>query len=160
MKILARHMVLANGTDAEEARSQVIRFFESTPLVRYDKISFQDERTRCGSEDGFSAALADSVAQNKRILAGFIEELGDTGYHSCIELSRIDQGYPSKVLHIIAHFLDGFIGIDSAFYNLVDDSHWLSDDTAGYITENPGHYWLFSLECFALSPEEASILRM
>jgi hypothetical protein len=61
------------------------------------------------------------------------------------DLLALKPGYPSKVLHILTHMLDGFIGIDSAFYNLVEDSHWLSEPLRTTILRNPEGYWLVPL---------------
>jgi len=41
--------------------------------------------------------------------------------------------------------LDGFIGIDSVFYNLAEDSHWLSAPLRKTIEQHPEHYWLVPL---------------
>ena len=54
---------------------------------------------------------------------------------------------------------DGFIGIDSYFYNLIDDSHWLPQATAKAIQKDPNHYWLLHIDCFATTAEEACLLR-
>ncbi|MEJ2057239.1 MAG: hypothetical protein P8X39_05310, partial [Desulfofustis sp.] len=74
------------------------------------------------------------------------------------DLIDLNQGYQSKILHIIAHFLDGFIGIDSVFYNLIDDSHWLSDETRDKIEQQPDRFRLLSLKCYSLTPKEATLL--
>ncbi len=50
------------------------------------------------------------------------------------------QGYKSKMLHVITHFLDGFFGIDTFFYNLEEDSHWVSEELQKKIAEAPTYY--------------------
>ena len=57
------------------------------------------------------------------------------------------QGYESKVLHIITHLVDGFFGADTVFYNLEEDSHWLSDKLTDKIKEQPEKFWLLKIEC-------------
>jgi hypothetical protein len=82
------------------------------------------------------------VASNRTFAGNLIVELEETGITSLKELKDLPQGYPSKVLHTLVHILDGFIGADSAFYNLLEDSHWLSAKLQETIKENPEAYWL------------------
>jgi len=159
MELLANHVVLAEGDDEQSCRRQVIEFFEKTSLVRYDKIVVED-RAPMAADPVFKEELSAAVEQNRRTLQRFIEELGSTGFASRSDLERVAQGYHSKILHIIAHFLDGFIGIDSAFYNLVDDSHWLSEQTQSNIAEVPERFRLLFLKCYSLTPREAALLHM
>jgi hypothetical protein len=160
MKLLARHVVLASGNSCEDARDQVLHFFDSTSLVNYDKILIPDDGEMAGTDTGFNGRLSRGLERNREILAKFMAELEAAQGTSELDFARIPQGYPSKVLHIIAHFLDGFIGIDSAFYNLVDDSHWLPDTTADQIEAEPEKFYLFVLECYSVSPREAALLHM
>lgn len=157
MQFLARHTVLAAGDNCSDCRTQVLQFFNKTSLVCYDKIVVDDD-CLCGSDAPFSKSLTTALNRNREILNGFIEELGAAGFDSRSDLESIPQGYQSKVLHIIAHFLDGFIGIDSAFYNLVEDSHWITSETSALLEENPDRFWLFSLECYSITPKEAALL--
>jgi hypothetical protein len=87
-----------------------------------------------------------------------IDELIKANIRKTEDLQDVEQGYLSKTLHILSHFLDGFIGIDSYFYNLLDDSHWLPPVTAKAIHRNPHHYWLLHVDCFAATAEEAGLL--
>ncbi len=158
MKLLARHSILATGTSCEDTRAQVLHYFANSSLVRYDKIVNSRDRNLAASDPAFAVELERVLGRNREILAGFIKELHGTGKQNHIELSAIGQGYQSKLLHIIAHFLDGFIGIDSAFYNLVDDSHWLPEATAALIKTEPDKYWLYYLDCYSMIPREAALL--
>ena len=63
-------------------------------------------------------------------------------YSSLQDLFFIKQGFESKILHTVTHMLDGFIGVDSAFYNLIEDSHWLSPSLRREITSHMHEYWL------------------
>lgn len=157
MEILAKHVVLAEGDNAENCRQQVLQFFDKTSLVCYDKI-IVDNRSPAASGSSFSTELEKAIGQNRRTLKRFVDELGMTGFEHRHDFLGLDQGYQSKVLHIIAHFLDGFIGIDSAFYNLIDASHWLSEETEYKINENPERFRLLYLTCYSLTPKEASLL--
>ena len=160
MKLLAKHIVLAAGESCEESRTQVLHFFEKSSLVRYDKIVSRQNRSIPATDPNFSKDLAQAIERNREILAGFIKELDAANNQNLVEIGAITQGYQSKILHIIAHFLDGFIGIDSAFYNLVDDSHWLPEQTGVLIEEKPENHWLFFLDGYSMSPKEAALLHM
>jgi hypothetical protein len=59
-------------------------------------------------------------------LQGLLAEFADLGYESLTDLASVPQGYESKLLHTITHLLDGFFGLDSFFYNLVEESNWIS----------------------------------
>lgn len=79
-------------------------------------------------------------------MAELVDELKDAGVAEVQDLTSLPQGYASKILHTAAHLLDGFIGIDSHFYNLADDSHWLSDQQRNKIEAAPASYWLLQVE--------------
>ena len=159
MELLARHMVLSEGESPETCRTQVINYFERTSLVHYDTIVI-DEDILCGSDPKFGQQLDLGLKRNRQTLDKFIEELGATGFEKRDDLMGLNQGYQSKILHIIAHFVDGFIGIDSVFYNLVDDSHWLSAATKKQIGREPERFNLLFLKCYSMTPKEASLLHM
>ncbi|MGI9536197.1 MAG: hypothetical protein ACR2PB_03945 [Desulfocapsaceae bacterium] len=158
MELLARHVVLTEGESLEACRTHVMNFFERTSLVRYDNIVVEDQVM--GSDAEFVDALDSGLEKNKRTLGKFIDELGATGFAKRNDLMELKQGYHSKILHIIAHFLDGFVGIDSVFYNLVEDSHWLSDETKEQISQEPDRFRLLFLKCYSLTPREAALLHM
>ena len=98
--------------------------------------------------------------KNRDRVAALALELEQTGARTIADLKHVEHGYPSKILHVLTHFLDGFIGIDSHFYNLPDDSHWVNKVRADDIRANSSHYWLIHLDCYSATPEEASLLRM
>ena len=79
------------------------------------------------------------------ILQNLIKELQGEKVTAIEDLNALPQGYKTKLLHIITHFLDGFFGIDTYFYNLVEDSHWVSPEMQAAIAENPSDYWLLPL---------------
>ena len=84
-------------------------------------------------------------------MLGLIHELQESGYHTLVELAEIKQGYESKTLHTLVHLLDGFIGIDSKFYNLIENSHLISASLRREIKQTPAHYWLLQIE--AVNPQ-------
>ena len=160
MKLLARHSILVSGEHYEDCKAQIDSFLEKTTLVQYDKISIDNEAVINGDNDHFPERLKSGLERNQAVLAKFIDELKTTGFEKRSDLPSLKQGYPSKVLHIIAHFLDGFIGIDTVFYNLIDDSHWLSSKTEEQLTRHPEKFWLVPLDCYSMTPREAALLHM
>jgi hypothetical protein len=157
MELLARHLLLVSAETAVDGETRVRHFFERTSLVNYDQINLT-EAALAATNQSFQATLAKGLEENHRLLDRFIEELGSAGCSTRRDLAGLPQGYQSKILHIIAHFLDGFIGIDSAFYNLVDDSHWLTDETTAAIAASPEKFWLFQLDGYSMTPKEAVLL--
>lgn len=160
MELMAEHVILIAGATRQDCKAQVLQFFEQSPLVHYDQIKLNDETIVNGAESEFSVLLDQAVKKNKAVLDGLVKELGESGFERCDKFSAIVQGYQSKLLHIIAHFLDGFIGIDTAFYNLIDDSHWLLANTKKAIADSPERCWLFRLQCYSTTPRDAVLLHM
>lgn len=159
MQPLSNHLVLVSAPEYDSACSQVRDFFDNTLLVRYDRIDIRPQESFRGTEDSFDRALRKGVAANRSTLQRFIGEFEKTGFRDIGDLKRVECGYPSKLLHIITHFLDGFIGIDSKFYNLIDDSHWLPEDTAEAIATAPEHYFVIQLDCFSETPDKVSLVQ-
>lgn len=160
MKRISQHEILVAGESFEHCTDQVRRFFDLTSLVIYDCIEARREESRSGLDADFPARLEEALARNRLLVREFTADLEKAGVHSTAELPAVEQGFVSKTLHILAHFLDGFIGIDSFFYNLLDDSHWVPAPTAAALAENPGRYWLIHIDCYSATPEEAGILRL
>lgn len=160
MNRLAQHKVLVAGNSFSHCRDQVEKFFALTSLVIYDCIETRREHSLCGLDAAFFTDIATAETRNRTMVASLIGELEKLSGTTLGGLQNLPQGYASKTLHILSHFLDGFIGIDSYFYNLLDDSHWLPAATRQRIEEQPGHYWLLHLDCYSATPEEAGILHL
>ena len=160
MKRISRHKILLAGDSFEHCCDQVHRFFDLTSLVIYDCIEAQRAESYSGFDADFYDQIDKAIARNREMVADLVSELGNNGVNNNTDLRHIEQGYVSKTLHILAHFLDGFVGIDSFFYNLLDDSHWLPESTAKSIQEQAGKYWLIHIDCYSATPEEAGILRL
>lgn len=160
MQLIASHLVLVSAPSLENAVTQVRDFFDHTLLIRYDRIDIQEKSCLSATEKGFEAALRKGLETNTATLGKFIDEFEKTGFKTINDLSRVECGYPSKLLHIITHFLDGFIGIDSRFYNLIDDSHWLNENTRRAIIGSPRHYWLIQLEGHSETPDMVSLVQV
>ncbi|MEW6518838.1 MAG: hypothetical protein AB1461_05445 [Thermodesulfobacteriota bacterium] len=141
-ELISSHLLLVAGEDFAGCRDNVLRFFHNTILVRYDGVSVIAEESLSALQDEFQARLADGVAQNRQRVEQLLAELRQEGFGDLGNWTAMPQGYPSKTVHEIAHLLDGFFGIDSTFYNLIDDSHWVSDLLLQEIGANPQRYWL------------------
>jgi len=113
------HDILLAGADFESCRKRVERFFDRTMLIRYDEVLVLENESIGGTEKEFSTRL---------------------------HLQGVEKGYVSKVFHTIAHLLDGFIGIDSRFYNLEEDSHDISRDLQQNILAVPHNYWIIKVK--------------
>ena len=142
MNLNISHLFLAGGRDGRMARSHVLRFLDQTTLVKYDRIHIVEEHIMSAEKKKFWLDLEASILENRRVIGGFINELTGCGFNHLDDIKNLEQGYQSKTLHTIAHLLDGFFGIDSCFFNLIEDSHWLSASLKEKIMGNPGQYWL------------------
>lgn len=160
MQKIAQHKVLVAGDSFHHCCDQVHRFFDLTSLVIYDCIQVIDEKCRSGLDADFFEVVAAAEQRNRQTVDTLITELLQTGVSAISDLRRLEHGYPSKVLHIISHLLDGFIGIDSHFYNLPADSHWLGTDELKAVKAHPGGFWLIHIDCYSATPAEAALLRM
>ncbi|MFH2122953.1 MAG: hypothetical protein ABIJ50_05670 [Pseudomonadota bacterium] len=137
-----QHLFLATGNNLGQARQQTIHFINTTQLIVYRSNSIQDDKIRSASATDFWVEIDRGIAANRSFCRDLLNELQETGLTELEDLLNLQLGYPSKVLHILTHMLDGFIGTDSVFYNLVEDSHWLSETLRTTIHQNPESYWL------------------
>lgn len=160
MEKIAQHKILVAGDSYTNCCDQVHRFFNLTSLVIYDCIQVIEENCLNGLDEDFHDQLKSAEQKNRDMVAKLTDELQQTGVDTIADLKTLEHGYPSKVLHVLSHFLDGFIGIDSFFYDLAADSHWLSDTSLAKLSMSPDHYWLIHIDCYSASPGEAGILRM
>lgn len=148
------HDILIAGSDFAFCNQKVRRFFDRTMLVRYDKIIIAETESINGINVNFQKRIDEGLAANKRILTGFLANLKEEGFTSLDDLQSLERGYLSKILHIIAHLQDGFIGIDSRFYNLEEDSHGISRSLQLKITLMPQNYWLLRVRGGLASADE------
>ncbi len=158
MKKIASHFILVQGDSFANCKKQVYDYFDRTQLVRYDHIKIDDEKCMSGIAPYFLSCVEKKQTENRKIIETLISDLEATGVTTTTGLLNLEHGYPSKILHLISHFLDGFIGIDSAFYNLIDDSHWVSTVTQNRIMESPKMFWLFCLSGYSETPEKVSLV--
>ncbi|MFZ5766870.1 MAG: hypothetical protein ACOY4H_14930 [Thermodesulfobacteriota bacterium] len=147
------HCFLVDGPDRLAAVGKVNHFFASTVLVRYDQVVLVEEECCSATDAGFPALLARNIERNRELLAKLLGELAEEGFADLKRWSAMPQGYLSKTVHAAAHLLDGFFGVDSAFYNLIDDSHWVSDPLRERIEKSPDRFWLVTAVGLSRLPE-------
>jgi hypothetical protein len=140
--VTAFHELLVYGRNFVAAEQQALRFFARNILVRYEEVQVLAAASCSGRDPAFRGRLAAGMAENRQRAAGLLAELQETGLSSLAQFRELPQGYESKLLHTLAHLLDGFFGIDSFFYNLLDDSHWVPEKRDRQIEINPDDYWL------------------
>ncbi len=158
MQMTKTHWLLCSGHDFTTARNFVLAFFNKSLLLTYHEV-WAIEPDSCSAEDkSFWLKLEEGVTANRLVLRGFLDDLRAEGCREIDDLAALPLGYPSKMLHLIAHLLDGFIGIDSVFYNLLEDSHWLSAGLGDTIRQSPARYWLIRVEASFISTETASLI--
>ncbi|BAU23950.1 hypothetical protein THC_1586 [Caldimicrobium thiodismutans] len=137
----SRHLFLVQAENFFLASQKVKHFLERYELVRYD--SFFIEKTHFRADtDTFWLEIERGLIENQKVLKGYLEDLKKEGFTNFSDLLNLPQGYLSKIVHLIAHLLDGFFGIDSYFYNLVEDSHWISPSLKRNIEKTPDNYFL------------------
>ncbi|OIP48857.1 MAG: hypothetical protein COZ12_02830 [Deltaproteobacteria bacterium CG_4_10_14_3_um_filter_60_8] len=160
MRLAINHLFLTAGVSRADSRQRVRRFLDRSILVRYATIEFLPGRTIHGDQAGFNKALEAGLARNRVTLAELISELDREGFRSLADLATTPQGYPSKLLHTIAHLVDGFFGIDSAFYNLYEDSHQVSAALRQAIRQQPAGFWLVELTGSSEVPDDDPVTRL
>lgn len=148
MSFNRQHILLVRAADGETCLQRVERFFARNPLVQYDRVEVRRENALPATAAGFQDALTAALAENAEAVAALVAELKGVGVATVEDLARLPQGYPSKALHTLAHFVDGFFGIDTVFYNLEDDSHAVPASTLRHIADAPGQFWLVTVKAF------------
>jgi len=146
MNLRVCHEILITGSDFETCRQKALLFFKKNMLVRYDVVQIDAEGAVNAQRASFWKRISHGESANRKVLAEFVSELEEEGFRSLHDIMSMDQGYRSKVFHTIAHLVDGFFGIDSCFYNLVDDSHWVSNSLRQQIEDAPAEYWLLKAD--------------
>ncbi len=141
-----QHIFLVQAESIKEACHQVTHFLQTSELVSYAQLNIDAARVKAGDSDGFWKDLQQGAKKNKEFSRRVLHELQAAGVHEVNDLLTLPLGYPSKLLHILTHMVDGFFGVDSFFYNLVEDSHWLGEKVEARIRKNPEQFWLVPVE--------------
>lgn len=152
MNLEITHKILAMEPDFEKSAGHVLRFLERTTLVRYDAARVVADQSCSGADPRFWPWLEQGLADNRQVLTKLIGELRTAGTREFSDLISLPQGFQSKIFHTMAHLLDGFFGIDSQFYSLPEDSHWLGDNMRRQIEADPEDFWLVTVVGTLKSP--------
>ncbi|MFW5906521.1 MAG: hypothetical protein ACOCTJ_02980 [Desulfobia sp.] len=132
--------------DREKARHKVNLFLEQTTLIRYSAVEINDSLSFTAADESFWEQVDQGIAGNREAVADLCRELSSHGYDRTADLQSMPQGFESKVLHTLVHLLDGFIGVDSDLYNLVEGSHWVSSSLRRAIVRKPDRYHLVYMD--------------
>jgi hypothetical protein len=143
--LVGRHVFLLKGTDAAECLERIRRYLSGYDLLRYSRVESGDAPSMPASDPAFQRRLEESVAENRHRLQCLLDELRREGIETLEDLGELSQGHLTNTLHTATHLLDGFFGIDSYFFNLVEGTHEVSDTLREKIASDPGHYMLVSV---------------
>ena len=157
MKLEVTHKILTMEPDLEKGAAHVLRFLDRTTLVHYDAVRVVTEQCCSGTDPRFWPCLEQGLADNHRVLTQLIGELRAAGTKEFNDLPAMPQGFQSKIFHTMAHLLDGFFGIDSQFYSLPEDSHWLGESLRKQIEASPEEFWLVTVVATLESLEHHAI---
>jgi hypothetical protein len=157
MKFEVTHTILAMEPDLEKSSAHVLRFLDRTPLVQYDAVRVVVAQSCSGADPRFWPSLKQGLTANREVLAKLTGELQAAGTREFSDLLAMPQGFQSKIFHTMAHLLDGFFGIDSQFYNLPEDSHWLGESLRKQIETGPAEFWLVRVKATLESPTHQTI---
>ncbi|PIE58695.1 MAG: hypothetical protein CSA33_01995 [Desulfobulbus propionicus] len=136
------HVFLVQAEERETAKEMVRRYLDKNPLITYADLLIKDAEVVSGHDERFWPAVGRGVATNMEVSAHILDVLRGEGVNTLEDLLGMQEGYLTKSLHTLTHMLDGFIGVDSVFYSLVEDSHRVSDRLRAMIETSPGQYWL------------------
>ena len=140
------HDILSAGSDFKFCRERVKRFFDRTMLIRYDEVLVMEDESINGAEKNFRARIHEGLQANRKVVRELLENLKEEGFNTLLDLQCLEKGYLSKILHTVAHLQDGFIGIDTRFYNLEEDSHGVSRNLQQKIAAAPENYWILKVK--------------
>ena len=159
MELTSNHKILVKGENDKEACELVERFFQRTTLINYDNLEIINEKIINGADPLFFPALDQGVEENLQLMRESIQTLEKGGCHSLADVLSLTNPYLCKVFHITAHLVDGFIDIDSKFYNIIEDSHRVSDYLRREILTAPYSYWLLGVRGYFGARHDVSPLR-
>lgn len=140
------HEILTKGSDFLFSKKRILRFFQRYQLVSYSHVYVIESASLPASSHDFEGRLQKALLKNRQLVHSLLHELQSEGYATIRDLQTIPQGHKTKIFHVITHLLDGFFGLDTHFYNLEEDSHWVSGALWQNIKANPSHYWLLPVK--------------
>jgi hypothetical protein len=136
------HYFLVHSQTALLATQHVERYLSGNQLISYSEFFVEPEEVVGGDQGQFWDTLGRGLTANDTFAKRMLNHLKEEGVTTVDQLLDLKQGYATKILHTLTHLLDGFIGIDSVFYNLVEDSHWVSEELSEIIRAGGKEYWL------------------
>jgi len=142
MEYPVSHYFLVRSQSGELAGRHVKQYLRGNQLISYAEFFVRPEEILNGADALFWPTLAQGLAANDRFARRMLDHLKEEGVTTLEQLPDLQQGYVTKVLHTLTHLLDGFIGVDSVFYNLTEDSHRVSAGLREAIRSTPAVYWL------------------
>lgn len=157
MRIEVSHKILVFAPDLVSAEKHVLRFLDKTTLVQYDAVRPITPESCPAGDPRFWPWLAEAEAANRQTMSKLLADLRGAGTKSLEDLLVMPQGFQSKIMHTLAHLLDGFFGIDTDFYNLLEDSHWVSEPLRAEIESSPETYWLIKVVATLEALEQGSV---
>ena len=157
MKLEVTHKILTMEPDLTKGAAHVLRFLDRTALVHYDAVRVVATESFSGADPRFWPSLEQGLTDNRQTLARLTGELRAAGTKEFGDLLAMPLGFQSKIFHTMAHLLDGFFGIDSQFYSLLEDSHWLGESLRGQIEAEPEYFWLVTVVGTLASPSHHAL---
>ena len=149
------HTFLVRAETAALAGRHIKRYLDGNQLITYAEFFVNEAEILAGTDPAFADVLERGLAANRAFGQRMLDHLQAEGVRRVDQLLDLEQGYVTKILHTLTHLVDGFIGIDSVFYNLVEDSHRVSPGLTEAIRLTPAEYWLVPVRTGKL---EASVL--
>jgi hypothetical protein len=143
------YKVLSSGSDFDACTGKALSFFQTYQLVRYSQVTIRKEESLPASHPEFWDKIREAVRENHLVLRQLIKELGDEGVTGLNDLEELPEGYKSSMLHTVTHFFDGFFGVDTYFYNLEEDSHWVSEELREKIHASPDRFWILAIDALS-----------
>ena len=140
--IIGQHSLLLQAGDLKAAQQRARNFFTQNELVRYDSVVINSSTIVNGTHRQFFIKLEDGLAGNRMAIEKLVRELRIEDAADPEAWSSLSQGYASKILHTVVHLVDGFFGVDSVLYNLVEDSNQVTTQLREKIREQPDRFWL------------------
>jgi hypothetical protein len=141
-EIIGRHALLLESSSRETASQHAHHFLDHNQLVRYDSVFIENDTIISAVDHTFFGSIEAGLKANRQTISKLVKELQVEGAADPRTWSALQQGYTSKLLHTVIHLLDGFFGIDSALYNLIENSHQVTDTLMSRMEVVPEKYWL------------------
>lgn len=146
MILFIEHDLLVSGPDMESCSKHVLSFFDKSQLVHYDSVEVDPKYSAQGSDPQFTEFLNNAIDANRKIMKELLANIKDEGCTQLDDILNLPQGFQSKLLHTISHILDGFLGVDSRFFDIDEISHWLTEKRKKQIETNPEQCWIIRVK--------------